>query len=219
MSEGQLVQAEAQARGLGLIALESRPVRARACLRRARLLPVCGALAGVLLPTLRPAALARASSSILGFHSDGSRWRRTRGPFEVYIGYLAGALLAELRLARPAGGPRRAAALVPRELPDDLPGRVLWAQRGLAALAATGPSSPWRSSPTANAPRSPTTARAGAGRRARRAPRGGLEALERRLVRRPQLFAGPRCWPPTTPSARRLCTRWPARRWRSSCCW
>ena len=106
MSEGQLVH-WAQARGFELTP-ENRPVVAR-YLRRARLLPVCGALAGVLLPTLVQ-LLWHGELVILGFHSDGSG-APYAGPFEVYIGYLLGALCAEVSLARPRDPARRSASL------------------------------------------------------------------------------------------------------------
>ena len=101
----------------------------------ARLLRTLGGVAGVLLPALVELAW-HGRLTLLGFGTDGEHdpgaiaW--------VFVGYLAGALLAELRLARPAPGTRRAAALVPRELSDYLPRRVLWAQRGLGAVASLG---------------------------------------------------------------------------------
>jgi hypothetical protein len=80
MSESQLVH-WAQARGLELTP-DNRPVVAR-YLRRARLLPTLGALAGVLFPTLVE-LVWHGELVILGFHSDGSG-APYAGPFEAYI--------------------------------------------------------------------------------------------------------------------------------------
>ena len=106
MSESQLVH-WAQARGFELTP-DNRPVVTR-YLRRARLLPTLGALAGVLLPTL-VVLLWHGQLVILGVHSDGSA-APYAGPFEAYIGYLLGALCAEVSLARPRDPARRSASL------------------------------------------------------------------------------------------------------------
>ncbi len=182
MSEGQLVH-WAQARGFELTP-ENRPVVAR-YLRRARLLPVCGALAGVLLPTLVQ-LLWHGELVILGFHSDGSG-APYAGPFEVYIGYLLGALCAEVSLARPRDPARRSASLVPRELEAYLPRRLLLAQRALGVAVVLGvivtglvPYPSPASEPDWSA-LVPGAAFFGAFA-------AGLEALERWIVRRPQPF-------------------------------
>jgi hypothetical protein len=185
MSEGQLVR-WAQARGFELTP-ENRPVVAR-YLRRARLLPVCGALAGVLLPTLVQ-LLWHGELVILGFHSDGSG-APYAGPFEVYIGYLLGALCAEVSLARPRDPARRSASLVPRELEAYLPRRLLLAQRALGVAVVLGvivtglvpyPSSASEPDWSALVP----------GAAFFGAFAAGLEALERWIVRRPQPFTSP----------------------------
>ena len=81
MGEEQLVR-WAQARGLELTA-DNRHVVAR-YLRRARWLPVLGALLAVVLPTV--VELIRSGELvILGFHSDGSG-APYAGPVEAYIG-------------------------------------------------------------------------------------------------------------------------------------
>jgi hypothetical protein len=133
MSEQQLVH-WAHARGFELMP-DNRPVVAR-YLRRARLLPMLGALVGVVLPTLAELAL-HGELVILGFHSDGSG-APYAGPFELYIGYLLGALCAEVSMARPRDPGRRSASLVPRELDGYLPRRLLLAQRGLGVAVVLG---------------------------------------------------------------------------------
>jgi len=127
------VEAWAEAHGLVLTADNRDLVRRH--LRSARMLRTLGALAGVLVPTLVGLSW-HGRLTLLGFGADGEANPGALG--WIFVGYLAGALLAELRLARPAGGARRAAALVPRRLSDYLTPSVLWAQRGLAAVAALG---------------------------------------------------------------------------------
>jgi uncharacterized membrane protein len=133
MSEEKLVQ-WAQARGLE-VTPENRPVVAR-YLRRARVLRVCGALVGVLLPTLVE-LVWHGELVILGFHRDGSA-APYAGPMEAYIGYLLGALAAEASFARPRDPVRRSASLAPRELGDYLPRRLLLAQRALGVAVVLG---------------------------------------------------------------------------------
>jgi hypothetical protein len=133
MSQEKLVQ-WAQARGLELTP-ENRPVLAR-YLRRARVLRICGALAGVLLATLVE-LIWHGELVVLGFHSDGSA-APYAGPMEAYIGYLLGALAAEVSFARPRDPGRRSASLAPRELDDYLPRRLLLAQRVLAVAVVLG---------------------------------------------------------------------------------
>jgi hypothetical protein len=127
------LRAWADAHGLRLTE-ENRDL-VRRHVRSARLLRTLAAVAGLLLPALVELAW-QGRLTLLGFGTDGEH-----DPGAIvwaYLGYLAGALLAELRLARPAPGTRRAAALVPRELSDYLPRRVLWAQRGLGVVAGLG---------------------------------------------------------------------------------
>ena len=114
---------------------ENRPVVAR-YLRRSRLLPVCGAIVAVVLATLVELVL-HGELVILGFHSDGSVAPCT-GPFQLYIGYLLGALCAEISMVRARDPARRAASLVPRELVDYLPRRLLLAQRALGVAVVLG---------------------------------------------------------------------------------
>ena len=176
----------AQARGLELTP-ENRPVVAR-YLRRARWLPVLGALVAVVLPTV--VELIRSGELvILGFHADGSG-APYAGPMEAYIGYLLGALCAELSLARPMGAARRTASLAPRVLVDYLPRRLLVGQRALGAAVAVGVLV------TGLVPYPPAAADVdwaalAIGAAAFGAFAVGVEALERWVVRRPQPFTSP----------------------------
>ena len=182
MAEEQVV-VWAQARGLELTP-ENRPVVAR-YLRRSRVLPLCGALAAVLLATLVELVL-HGELVILGFHSDGSG-APYAGPIELYIGYLLGALCAEVSMVRAHDPGRRAASLVPRELDDYLPRRLRLAQRGLGVAVVLGvvvtglvPYPSPASDPDWSA-LAPGAAFFGAFA-------AGLEVLERWIVRRPQPF-------------------------------
>jgi hypothetical protein len=155
-------------------------------LHSARILRTWCGVAGVVLPVLVELAW-HGRLTLLGFGSDGEHDPGAIG--WIFVGYLAGALLAELRLARPTSGSRRAAALVPRELSDYLPRRVLWAQRGLAAVAALGLVAvalvPYGGRATA-----PDDAALLTGACLVVGLVIALEWLERRLVGRPQPFAG-----------------------------
>jgi hypothetical protein len=185
MAEDQLVQ-WARARGLELTP-ENRPVVAR-YLRRSRVLRTCGALAGVLLPTLVE-LVGHGRLVILGFHSDGSG-APYAGPMEAYIGYLLGALCAEVSFARPRDPARRSASLVPRELDGYLPRRLLLAQRALGVGAVLGivvtGLVPYPSS-TAD----PDWSALATGAAVFGAFTIALEMLERWIVRRPQPFTSP----------------------------
>jgi hypothetical protein len=179
------VQEWADAHGLVLTAENHDLVRRH--LRSARALRTLGALAGVLVPSLVELAW-HGRLTLLGFGTDGEH--NPGGIGWVFVGYLAGALLAELRLARPAGGARRAAALVPRELPDYLPRRVLWAQRGLSAVVALGFVAV-ALVPYGDRHAQPDDAALLLGAVLVLALSAGLELLERRLVSRAQPFTSP----------------------------
>ncbi|MEA2828526.1 MAG: hypothetical protein QOG43_2965 [Actinomycetota bacterium] len=118
----QFIGEWAGAHGLTLTA-ENRPMVGW-YLRTARLLRTWGALSGLFLA---PIVL-----SSFGFYSHAfwGIW--------IFLGYLAGALYAELSLVRVATDGERTASLVPRELADYLPRRLLVAQRGLGLLIAAG---------------------------------------------------------------------------------
>lgn len=156
-------------------------------LRRARVLRTWGGVAGIVVPTL-VSVVADGRLVVLGFGADGNS--APLGFGAIFIGYLAGALCAELSLVRHPQGARRTAALVPRELPDYLPRRQVLAQRALAATAALGFLAiavvPFPSGTANPAPGSLALAAA-----LTIAFAAGLEALERWLVRRPQPFTEP----------------------------
>ena len=144
----------------------------------ARVLRTWGVLGGLFLPPLVAAALGGQGSP---------------NPVWAFVGYLVGAIYAELSLVRPVSAGRRSASLIPRELRDYLPHRLLWTQRGLGALAAAGgiaavvvpygERSPWFERP--DAVLFITVAGGGA------ALGLGLERLQRWLVQRPQPFVEP----------------------------
>jgi hypothetical protein len=185
MGEEQLVR-WAHERGLELTP-DNRPVVAR-YLRRARWLPVLGALLAVVLPTV--VELVRTGELvILGFHTDGSG-APYAGPIEAYVGYLLGALCAELSLARPRDATRRTASLAPRELAGYLPRRLLLAQRSLGVAVVVGVLV------TGLVPYPPAAADTdwvvlASGAVVFGAFAVALEAVERWIVRRPQPFTSP----------------------------
>ncbi len=105
----------------GLVITERNRPMVRWYLRNARVLRTWGALAGFFLPMLAEAA----------FESSGSMplvW--------VFVGYLLGALYAEVSLVRPFPTGRRAATLVPRALGDYLPRELRITQRCLGVAIA-----------------------------------------------------------------------------------
>jgi hypothetical protein len=174
----------ARARGLELTP-ETRPVVTRH-LAAARRLRTLGALCGAVLPSLVD-LVVNGRLQVLGFATDGSA-APFQGPLTILLGYLAGALWAEVSLARPLGADRRRASLVPRELHDYLPRRVLAAQRALGAVAVLGillagvvPFDPARAA-------EPSWGELLAGAGVIAAFTAGLELLERWLVRRAQPF-------------------------------
>jgi hypothetical protein len=174
----------ARAHGLELTP-ETRPLVAR-YLSAARRLRTWGALCGAVLPSLVDLVL-NGRVQILGFGIDGSS-APFQGPISILLGYLAGALWAEVSLARPVDRGRRSASLVPRELGDYLPRRLLLAQRGLGAAAVLGvllvgvlPFDPSRAA-------EPGWGELLAGAGVLAGFTVGLERLERWLVRRPQPF-------------------------------
>jgi len=144
----------------------------------ARVLRTWGVLGGLFLPPLVAAALG-------GRGSANFVW--------AFVGYLVGAIYAERSLARPLAPGRRSASLVPRELADYLPRRLLRAQRGLGALAVAGGigalvapygvRSPWFERPDGVLFVAVTAGAAVLGL--------GLERLQRWLVQRPQPFVEP----------------------------
>lgn len=168
------LQQWARAHALDVTA-ENRPM-VRWYLRTARVMRTWGALAGFFVPMAAAAA----------FDSSDSM-----PPVWVFVGYLLGALYAEVSLARPLPPGRRAASLVPRPLVAYLPRRLLMTQRvlGIAialgclavAVVPSGTRSPWA------AVRWWTWLGVVAGP----ALAVGLEWLQGWVVRRPQPFADP----------------------------
>jgi hypothetical protein len=148
-------------------------------LRTARVLRTWGTLGGLLLA---PIVL-----SSLGFYSHAfwGIW--------VFLGYLAGALYAELSLVRLAAAGERTASLVPRELTAYLPRRLLVAQRGLglfiAISAVAAAALPYGHASPENA--SPHGAGVLAAGVVGVAFTVGLERVQRWVVRRPQPFTEP----------------------------
>jgi hypothetical protein len=114
------VEAWAGARGLALTPRNYPMVRWY--LHTARVLRTWGAVAGFLLPPLIGRAFGSPALEDILF------------PL-VFVGYLAGAVYAELALVRPVAAGRRVAALVPREVGDYLPRRLIVAQWALALAA------------------------------------------------------------------------------------
>jgi len=144
-------------------------------------------VAGALLPSAIDFAWS-GRVQILGFGTDGES--APLGFGTIFVGYLAGALCAEVALVRPLPGARRTAGLSRRALEHYLPGRAVGAQRALAVAGALGVLGiglvPY-ADPVSN-PAVPSLA-LGAG--AVLAFGAGLEAIERWLVRRPQPFTSP----------------------------
>lgn len=172
-------------RGLELTA-ENRSLVGR-YLRRARLFRTWGGVIGVLLPTVI-AYVVDGRVTVLGFGTDGNS--APLGFGAIFIGYLAGALLAELTTVRPARGPRRVASLERRELASYLPRWVLLAQRGAAAAGAVGTIA------VAAVPFPATTSNPSSGELIAIAVlivalAVGLETVERWIVHRPQPFVEP----------------------------
>jgi hypothetical protein len=183
--DDRIAERWAGAHGLELTAESRPPVRAH--LRRSRLWRTWGGALGATLPTLIDYAL-NGRVQVLGFGTDGQS--APLGFGSIFVGYLVGALGAELSFARPVASGRRTASLVPRELAAYLPRRLVVAQRALAAVAALGVVAiavvPYPD--TTTAPSTPALVLLAAGVLAFAA---ALEALERWLVRRPQPFTDP----------------------------
>ena len=162
---------------------ENRPA-VRRHLHRGRACRTWGAVAGVLLPSLIDLAF-HGRVTVLGFGTDGQSAPLAFGA--IFVGYLAGALYAEVSLIRPAG---RRASIVRRELEDYLPHRVIVAQRAAAVAGALGALAagiaPYDASISV-----PSALALAVTAAFVLAFAGGLEAIERWLVRRPQPFTSP----------------------------
>ena len=165
---------------------DSRPIVSR-YLRRSRVLRTWGGVAGAVLPSLIELAAA-GRLQVLGFGTDGESAPLAFGT--IFIGYLLGALCAEVSTARPVAGERRTASLARRELEDYLARWLILVQRCLAAAGALGLVAsgfvPYPGS--VSVPSVPALVAFAAGVLAFGA---GVEAIERWLVRRPQPFTSP----------------------------
>jgi hypothetical protein len=91
-------------------------------LHAARVLRTWGAVGGLVLPPLIGAAFGSQAAEDALF-------------FLVFLGYLIGALYAEVALVRPLEGGRRQAVLVPRDVAHYLPWRLLLGPRCVAVVA------------------------------------------------------------------------------------
>jgi uncharacterized integral membrane protein len=163
----------ADAHGLTLTP-RNRPM-VRWYLINARVLRTLGVLAGLFLAPLAYSALG------LDIGSGGWLW--------AFVGYLVGALYAELALTRPPAKVRTA-SLVPRELSDYLPSKLIWAQRTFGGLTPMlcGVALAVDYQPADQAPPQASVIVVAVA-----APLGALalEAVERWLVQRPQPLAHP----------------------------
>jgi hypothetical protein len=159
----------------------------RRYLRRAALCRTWGGVLGALLPTLFD-YVVNGRVQVLGFGTDGTN--APLGFGAIFVGYLLGALVAEVATVRPIAQERRTASLVRRELADYLPRWQIVAQRALAVAAALGiVVTALVSFPAATSiPSLPSLVALAAGVLAFGA---GVEAVERWLVRRPQPFTSP----------------------------
>jgi hypothetical protein len=164
---------------------DTRPLVARH-LRNARIYRAWGGAAGAVLPSVIEYALT-GRVQVLGFGTDGTSAPLAYG--SIFVGYLLGALCAEVALARPVAGAKRTASLVRRELEQYLPRRLILAQRALAVAGGLGVMAlglvPYPED--VSDPSLPSLLIGGVVVLAFGA---GLELIERWLVRRPQPYTG-----------------------------
>lgn len=162
---------------------ENHPMVAR-YLHRARVLRTWGAVLGAVLPSLIEYVWS-GRVQVLGFGTDGES--APLGFGTIFVGYLLGALCAEVSLARPVQGARRTASLARREFETYLPRGLILAQRVAAVLVALGlvlvGIVPYPESAS-----SPGVLSLAVGAAVALAFGAGLEAVERWLVLRPQPF-------------------------------
>jgi hypothetical protein len=150
-------------------------------LRNARVLRTWGVLAGIGLPPLAFAAFGIGETRV----PQDWTW--------IFVGYLVGALYAELSLVRPRGAGPRSASVVPRDLDQYLPARMLRAQRGVGLAAVIGAfvvgGLPYGERSQGAEP--PNTAMILVLGLIAAAFAVGLERLQRWLIERPQPFTDP----------------------------
>jgi len=181
----ELVEGWARAHDL-VLTPQNRPM-ASWYLRTSGILRTWGAVAGVVLP----AAFALAWSGhleILGVDSAGGT-----NPGDVswiFLGYLVGALYAEVSLVRPIDPVRRAASVVSRDVADYLPRGLVLAPRLLGAAVAIGIVGSL-ALPYDEGPRGPSATMVVVFLGWVAALVWGLERLQRWLIRRPQPFTDP----------------------------
>ncbi len=165
---------------------ESRPM-VRRHLRRARILRTWGGVAGAVLPSLID-YVVNGRVQVLGFGTDGES--APLGFGTIFVGYLLGALYAEVSTPRVVAREKRAASLVRRELEDYLSRRLVLAQRAITVVGALGTVAiglvPYDHA--VSMPSLPALVLIAAGVLAFGA---GVEALERWMVRRPQPYTSP----------------------------
>jgi hypothetical protein len=185
---GELLAEWARAHAVELTA-QNRPVVAR-YLRTGRILRTWGVVAGLLLPSVVELVLS-GRLQVLGFGTDG-RSSPYAGPMGAFVGYLVGALFAEVSIARRIAPGRRSASVVPRELGQYMPPALLYAQRALGIAVALGAPAlalvPYERSAGAVPPEILVLLAFGG---AFAGFAVALEALERWIVRRPQPFTSP----------------------------
>jgi hypothetical protein len=165
---------------------ESRPM-VRRYLRRARVLRTWGGVAGAVLPSLID-YVVNGRVQVLGFGTDGET--APLGFGTIFVGYLLGALYAEVSTPRAVARDKRTASLVRRELEHYLSRRLVVAQRALTVVGALGTVAiglvPYGEK--VSNPSLPALVLVAAGVLAFGA---GVEALERWMVRRPQPYTSP----------------------------
>jgi hypothetical protein len=187
-AHGELLEEWARAHAVELTP-ENRPVVVR-YLRTGRILRTWGVVGGLLLPSVVELVLS-GRVQLLGFGTDGTA-APYAGPMGAFVGYLVGALCAEVSTARRVDPARRSASLVPRELGQYMPRVLLYAQRALGIAVLLGALVlgvvPFDRSAGAVEPQWLVLLTFGG---AFAALAVGLEALERWVVRRPQPFISP----------------------------
>ncbi len=168
---------------------ENRPVVAR-YLRSGRVLRTWGVVGGLLLPSIVELVVS-GRIQLLGFGTDGTS-APYAGPMGAFVGYLLGAVIAEVSIARRIDPARRSASVVPRELEQYMPRVLLYAQRALGIAVLAGALAlgvvPFKQSAGDVEPQWLALLTFGV---ALAAFAAGLEALERWVVRRPQPFTSP----------------------------
>src|SRR4051812_26745246 len=129
----RVVERWARERGVVLTA-ENRAMVVR-YLRRTRVMRTWGAVAGAIVPSLIE-FIWSGRVQVLGFGTDGES--APLGFGTIYIGYLLGALCAEVSVGRLSSGDRQVASLVPRQFASYLSPRLVLSQRVAAAAGALG---------------------------------------------------------------------------------